>query len=167
MLLLVVAVYIFDSYFLKPKSEEMQEDIQTQYGVLQRYEHLVKGDGITEEAIRAEIAEIESIEKQLVQEKSEILASARLQNEVVGLADKAGLRILTIRPLNAVKTGNYRTMPIYFEGNGDIKQIGEFLRSVETGSMLIKVDKLSLNIMNIQTPKDLKFKIQLSGLGKL
>lgn len=166
-LLLVIAIYAFDSYFLKPKSEEMQEAIQAQYGVLQKYEHLVKGAGITEESIKSEIADIESIEKRLIQEKSGVLASAKLQNEILNLTDKAGLRIMTIRPLNAVKTGNYRTMPIYFEGNGDIKQIGDFLRSVESGSMLIKVDKLSLNIMNIQSPKDLKFKIQLSGLVKL
>lgn len=166
-LALVIAIYVFDSYFLKPKSEEVKETLQVQQGMLQKYEQIVKGKGFSEDEIKAEIADIEGIEKRLIQERTGLLASARLQAEISGLTDKAGLRVLTIRPLNTVKAGNYSTLPIYYEGHGDIKQISDFLNLLESSSMLIRVDKVSLHIMNIQTPKELKFKIQLSGLVKL
>ena len=67
----------------------------------------------------------------------------------------------------ASKVNDYHSIPIYFEGNGSIRGISEFLRLIEADGLLIKIDKLGLNITNMQNPKDLKFKIQVSGLAKL
>jgi hypothetical protein len=58
-------------------------------------------------------------------------------------------------------------VPIYFEGNGDIRQISDFLNSLETSGLLIKIDKLDLNVTNVQNPYSLKYKIQVSSMMKL
>ncbi|MEW6107564.1 MAG: type 4a pilus biogenesis protein PilO [Nitrospirota bacterium] len=162
--LFIVAVFVFENYFLEPEAEIMRESISAQYNALQKYEQFIKGAGATEEEIKSAIDDIKKIEKKLIDEKSEFLASARLQSEISGITSRAGLRILTVRPLSAVKINNYINIPLFIEGNGDIKQIGDFLKYVESGNLMIKIDKLNLNITNIQNPKELKFKIQLSGL---
>lgn len=164
---LVVAIFAFEYYFLEPKSEMLRESIKSQYDTLQKYEHFIKGVGTTEDEIKSAINDMKDTEKRLIQEKSEFLASAKLQSEISGLTDKAGLKVLIIRPLSSIKVNNYSNIPIYFEGNGDIKQIGDFLKYIESSSFMIKIDKLSLNITNVQNPKDLKFKIQVSGLIKV
>jgi hypothetical protein len=73
----------------------------------------------------------------------------------------------TIRPLSAVKLNDYSVVPVYFEGNANIKQVSEFLKLVESNPIMLKIDKLSLNITNMQKPDDLRFKIQMSGLSRI
>lgn len=166
-LALVVSVFIFEYYFLAPKSEMLRESIETRYNTLKKDEQFIIGAGATEDGMNSAINDMKNIEKRMIGEKTDFLASARLQGDVSAMAKKSGLNVLTIRPLSSVKAGNYSNMPIYFEGNGNIKQISEFLKNMESGRLLIKVDKLNLNITNVQNPKDLKFKIQISGLARI
>ncbi len=164
--LFVVAVFTFDYYFIEPKSEILRESIESRYDTLQKYEYFIKGANITEEEIESVLNDIKALEKRLIQEKTKFLSSAKLQSEISDMINKAGLKVLLIKPLSTEKVNNYTNMPIYFEGNGDIKQIGDFLKYLESSKLMIKIDKLSLNVTNVQNPKDLKFKIQVSGLAK-
>jgi hypothetical protein len=205
-LLLVCAVYLFETYVLTPATEHYRESLSKDYKTLQRYEYAVKGAGTTEKEVQALIANIKNTEKRLITEKSDFLASAKMQGEISDLTSKAGLNVATIRPMSAVKISDltrkagvnaatvrppagekmsdlpakapttrtiaeekstYSIIQVYFEGNGNIKQMGEFLKSVESNPLLLKIDKLSLNITNMQTPSDLKFKIQISALRKI
>jgi hypothetical protein len=137
------------------------------YETLQKYEEFMRGKEITEDDIKKVIEETDNIEAGLIKERSEFLASARLQREIETFAEKAGLKITAIRPLNVVKYDTYTGVPLYFEGNADIKQLGEFLRLIESEEMLTRIDKMNISVINIQNPKDLKIKIQVSGLVKI
>jgi Tfp pilus assembly protein PilO len=165
--LLVVTVFAFEYYFLAPKSEMLRESIEEKYNAVRREELSLTGANVTEKDIKALITEMGNIEKRLIQDKSEFLASARLQGEVSDIFAKAGLRVMTTRPLPAVKAGNYNIIPVYVEGNGNIKQLSDFLKDLESSRLLVKIDKLNVNITNLQNPRELKFKIQVSGLAKL
>jgi Tfp pilus assembly protein PilO len=164
--LLVLTVFLFETYFFQPKSEMMRESIAVQYDKLRKYESFIKGSAITEDEIKSAVKDMEKMEKRLINEKSEFLAVVKLQGEVSDLAGKAGLNIMNIRPMNTGKAGKYLLIPVYFEGNCNIKQMSDFLKSIETDGLLIKIDKLNLNITNMQNPRELKFKIQVSGLAK-
>lgn len=166
-LTLVASVFAFEYYFIAPKSEMLRESIETGYNALLKDEQFIKGTVITGDDIKKAADDMKNMEKRLIREQSEFLTFARLQGEVSDISEKAGLKVLTIRPLAAAKLGNYSNIPIYFEGNGNIKQISELLRHIESGSLLIKIDKINLNITNMQNPMELKFKIQVSGLAKL
>jgi hypothetical protein len=166
-LLCICSVYLFETYILSPATENYQESLATRYKTLQRYEYVLKGAGATEGGVKALANDLKNIETRLITEKSDFLASARLQREITGLTNKAGLNVATIRPMNEVKLGAYRVILVYFEGNGDIKQVSEFLKLVESDPLMLKIDKLSLNITNMQNTDDLKFKIQISALSKL
>lgn len=165
-LFFVVTVYLFQAYFLVPESERMREAIAAKYGTLQQQRGFLAGAGSTEEEIAKAIEEMAKLEKRLLNEKSEFLASAGMQRLITEMTDNAGLAVMTLRPMAAVKEKGYSLVPVYFEGNGSIKQVSDFLRAVEAHSLLFKVDKLSLNVTNIQNPGDLRFKIQVTGLNK-
>lgn len=164
---LVVSLFMFEYYFIVPKTEMMKESIETQYNALRKDEQFVLAAGTTEEGMNSVLNDMKDTEKRLIMEKTEFLASVKMQGEITDTARKAGLTLLTIKPLAIVKTGNYSSLPVYLEGSGNIKQISDFFKSVDSGKLLIKVDKLNLNITNVQNPKELKFKIQVSGLAKL
>ena len=165
-ILLIVTVLLFQNYYLAPRSEAMREEIQSEYGVLQKYEAYLKGSGITDKEIQAAIADMKKLEERLIPEKSEFLSSASMQRMVSELAEKTGLAVLTIRPINVVKEGEFLVVPVYFEGNANIKQISEFLAACEKSAVMLKIDKMSYNVTNLQNPKELRFKIQISGLAR-
>jgi len=166
-LLCVCTVYLFEAYFLTPATENYRESLADEYKTLQRFEYVVRGAGATEEGVQSLITDMKNTEKRLITEKSDFLASARIQGEITDLTGKTGLNVATTRPMNAVKLNAYSVIPVYFEGNGSINQVSEFLKLVETNPLLLKIDKLSLNITNMQQPDDLKFKMQISGLRKI
>ncbi len=163
----VCFLYLFEMYVLTPAIEKNRESLDKKYRTLQHYEYVIGVSGTTEDEIKALTAELTNIEKRIIDEKSDFLASARVQREVGDLAEKAGMNVSTTRPLNAFKLNDYSAIPVYFEGNGNIKQVSEFLKSVEAHRLILKVDKLSLNITNMQKPDDLRFKIQISGLSRI
>lgn len=165
-LLCICSVYLFETYILTPATENYREALAKKFKTLQRYEYVVKDAGATEEGVKALSNNVKNLENKLITEKSDFLASAKMQSEISGLTSKAGLNVATIRPMNEVKLNGYRIIQMYYEGNGDIKQVSEFLKLLESDPLMLKIDKLSLNITNMQNTDDLKFKIQISGLSK-
>lgn len=164
---LVLMMLLFQTYVLTPKSETMRGEIQVKSATLQKYETYMEGASITDAEIKTAGEEVKVVEAKLVRESSEFLAAARVQNELSELTQNAGLTIQTIKPLNTVKAKSFFIIPVYFEGSGTIKQIGDFLNEVEKHAILLKVEKVSINVTNIQNPRELRFKMQISGLGKV
>jgi Tfp pilus assembly protein PilO len=163
----VAAVFIFEYAFLAPRAEMMKESIETGNEALVRDEQFLRSARTASGGMSALIDETKSIEGRLIREKSDFLASAKLQGEISGIAGKSGLNVMTIRPLAPVKVGNFKEISVYFEGSGDIKQMSDFLQGIEQDKLLVKVAKLNVTIMNMQNPKDLKYKIQVSALARL
>ncbi len=164
---LVAMVFIFQYAFLVPQTETMRESIETKYKTLLRDQQFLGSAGMNAANMNSLINETKGIEDRLIQEKSDFLASAKLQGEVSGIARQSGLNVMTIRPVPTVKLGKYSVISVYFEGSGDIKKMSDFLKGIEEDKLLIKVNKLGINITNMQNPKDLKYKIQVSALTKL
>lgn len=163
---LVMALLLFQSYVLTPRSENMREEIQTRAVTLQKYETYLESSSLTDAEIKKTGEEMKAVEKKLVTESSEFLAAARVQKELSELTQNAGLSIQNIRPLNVVKAKTFYSVPVYFEGSGTIRQISDFLNAVEKHTILLKIEKMSINVTNIQNPRELRFKMQISGLGK-
>ncbi len=163
---LILTVMLFQNYFLAPRSENMRSEIAAKYGTLQKYEAYLKGAAITEAETKRAAEDIGKLNKRLIAEKSEFLSSAAMQRLVSDLSERSGLNVLSLRPMNTSKEGAFIIVPVYFEGTGSIKQISEFFRNAEANPLLLKIDKINLNVTNMQNPKDLRFKIQVSGLGR-
>lgn len=164
---LVAVLLAADYYYLGPLSVSLKDAIHARYGVLRRDEQFVREAGATTSGLEAYEKEMKSFDGRLMKEKSEFLASARLQEKFSALTQVSGLAVTTVRPMAAVKIGPYSGIPLYVEGSGTIQQISTLLREVEGEQMLLKIDKLSLAITNMQNPTELRFKIQVSGLAQL
>lgn len=163
---LVVALFVFQRYFLEPRTEEIRAALERESATLEKYQRVVRSapPGETEMARIEE--RVKTLEKRLVPDASEQLASATIQSHVVELAGKSGFSISTIKPGNPVKRDSYRQIPVYFEGNGNIKQVSDFLKALDQDRILLSVDKLGVNITSMQNPKELKVKVQISGMMK-
>jgi hypothetical protein len=148
-----------------PVTENYRESLEDEYKTLRRYEYVVKDAKVTEEESKSLLTEMQNAEKRLIT-ASRFSRLRKMQGEITDLTGKTGLNVATIRPMSAEKLKAYSVIRIYFEGNGNINQVSEFLKLVDANPMLLKIDKLSLNITNMQNPDDLKFKIQISGLRK-
>jgi hypothetical protein len=166
-LALAVTIIAFDRYFLLPRAETLRESLAVVNGGLKKDEQFINSAVMPEKDVAAAAGAIKDLEKRMIQERTEFLASVRLQDEVSDMAGKAGLRILTTRSMPAAKLGNYQVIPLYFEGNGTIKQMSDLLKAMESGGLLIKVDKLTMGITNMQNPRELKFKMQVSGVARI
>jgi Tfp pilus assembly protein PilO len=163
---LVAAVFIFQYAFLTPRMETMRDTIQTSQKALLMDEQFLLESAKNAGGLDELVKNAKNIETRMLDEKSAFLDSAKLQGEVSGIAGTSGLKVTTIRPLTPGKLGNFSVISIYFEGNGDIRQVSDFLKGIEQDKLLIKVDKLNITITNVQNPKELKYKIQVSALAK-
>lgn len=166
-LALAVTIIAFDRYFLTPRAETIRELLAVADGGLKKEEQFIKNAVLPEKGVTATAETIRTLEKRMIGEKTEFLASVSLQDAVSEMAVKAGLRILTTRSMPAAKLGNYQAIPLYFEGNGTIKEVSDFLKAIESGKLLVKVDKLTIGITNMQKPRELKFKMQVSGVARI
>ncbi|MDA8083486.1 MAG: GspMb/PilO family protein [Nitrospiraceae bacterium] len=165
-LALAVTVAAFDRYFVVPRAAALEDSVAVAYRGLQKDERFVRGPAGTGKDITAATEDLRKLEGGLIPEKTEFLASVRLQDDVSGMAGKAGLRIATTRTLPAADLGGYLSIPIYYEGSGDIKRLSDFFRALESGPLLVRVDRLTIGVTNMQNPKELKFKMQVSGVAR-
>jgi Tfp pilus assembly protein PilO len=164
--LILLSLLMYEYYFIIPQTDVIKEMISSKQETLQKYERFINEAGSAEEGIKKAIAATDSIKSQLISEKSRYRAAAILQGRIESVAGKSGLKIMSIRPLNMVKYESYAGIPVYMDCSGDMKQLSEFLKLVENDAIMLKIDKININAVNITNPKDLRIRIQLSGLLK-
>ncbi|MEK7333127.1 MAG: type 4a pilus biogenesis protein PilO [Nitrospirota bacterium] len=163
----IIAAHVFFIAPLAGKRTEMKELLQVKYASLRKYETFLKSTGSAETELDAAVKEVEALEANAFQDKNESLAFAKMQGYVQDMAEKSGIKILSIKPLSVVKYKHYADLPIQLEASGGIIQLGEFLKQTDASKQLIRIDRLSIGVMNIQTPGELKIRIQVSGLMKV
>lgn len=160
----IIAVHVFFIMPLAGKRTEMKELLQVKYASLQKYETFLKSTGKAETELDAAVKEVEGLEANVFQDKNESLAFAKMQGYVQDMAEKSGIKILSIKPLSVVKYKHYADLPVQLECSGGISQLGEFMKQIDTSKQLIRLDRLSIGVMNIQMPGELKIRVQVSGL---
>ena len=161
----ILSLFLFQRYVVDPGREALREKLESDSATLDKYQRVLRSP--VSEADVAKLQElIQKQETRLLKETSVFLASAKMQSRVTEIAAKAGLNLSTLRAVDPAAMGSYKAITVYFEASGSIKQISEFLKDIENDAILMKCDKLSVNVTNLQTPKELRVKIQISGLMK-
>lgn len=162
----LIAAHVFFIVPLAEKRAEIKESLQAKYASLWKYEAFLKTTGKAETEFDTAAKEVEGLEANVFQGKNEALAFAKLQGYVQDIAEKSGIKILSIKPLSMVKYKHYADLPVQLESTGGIIQLGEFMKQIDASRQLIRIDRLAVSVMNIQTPWELKIRIQVSGLTK-
>ncbi len=159
----VFSIFLFQKHVLDPSAERLRAELESEEAELRKYERVLAAPVSAEDLQKAK-DEMSAIEKRLLHEPSAFLASTKVQTRITDGAAKAGLSLSTLKPVDPVESDGYRIVPVYFEGNGTIRQVSEFLQAMDRDQLLLRVDRISLNIMSLQNPRDLRVKMQVSGV---
>jgi Tfp pilus assembly protein PilO len=160
-LAVLVAIYVL---VLEPMSEKrvyMQEQLKTNYVTLVKYQKYQKQKGQSSKRLEVAQKALEMAESPLLSHSDTSVAFARLQLDVQRLAAMSGLQVTSVKPLPAVEFKHYTGLPIFLDCTGDIKDLGEFLKSLDARDVLFGIDRL--NVAAQQNGR-LRVKIQLTGL---
>jgi Tfp pilus assembly protein PilO len=163
----IIASYVFFIMPLSDRRAEIKDSLEAKYVTIHKYETYLKAAEKTGDELDAAVKEINNIESYILQDTDESLAFVRLQGYIKDFADKSGIKILSIKPLSVVKYKHYANLPVQLEASGVISQLSEFMRHIDKSKRLLRIDKLNINVTNIQMPSEFKIKMQVSGLMKI
>jgi Tfp pilus assembly protein PilO len=155
------AIYVLLLQPMEEKRGNMQEQLRSNYGTLIRYEKYSERKDDANERLEAALIELERIERHVLPNSDTSVAFAKLQLDIQRMATQSGLTVVSIKPLPTVEFKHYTGLPIFLDCTGDIKNLGEFLRVLDSGDVL-----LDTNLRGIAAQQDgsLRIKIQLTGL---
>jgi Tfp pilus assembly protein PilO len=142
----------------------MRAELQTEYATLLKYRQFVRGARVTEEQLQAARRELQALKEGIITGVQKPLAFARLQLRLQEAARAAGLQSRTIRPLKAAQEGPFLSLPIFLEARGDMRALSEFLRSLDEPQGFMRIDSLMLSLVDVRKQKELRIKMQVSGL---
>jgi Tfp pilus assembly protein PilO len=165
---LMMSFYVLVITPVSEKRASLRERRDADFQTLLRYRSFVSGAKVSREELLAARKELEGIEQGVIRESQEPLAFAELQLRLQDAAGSAGLSTLTIRPLPAKseKQKGYATLPIYMEAEGGIKALSDFLKSLDSADSYVRIDTLIINHKDVREQRELRVKMQVSGLMK-
>lgn len=162
----LIAFYVLVVIPAEGKKDLVRERLYARYEKLQKYRHLMSGGETSRDVLDSERKELETLEKGLIKEHQEPIAFAAIQLRIQDQAAKAGLATTTIRPMKAEKEGYYTWLPISIEAEGSIKQVSDFMRSLDSAYSYMKIENLTISQKDLREEKQLKLRMQIAGLVK-
>lgn len=157
----LLGIYVLLVAPLKDKRVELKDRLFVEYKTMAKLENFIGSSLGAEGDIEKAAAELEEMEQYIIHEPDVSLAFASLQSKVQDLAESSGMRITSIKPLQAVTYEGYLGLPIFVDCNGDMRQLSSFLNFLDSSWEFIAIDKLNVSVL----PQGrLRVKIQLSGL---
>jgi Tfp pilus assembly protein PilO len=143
-LALLLLRFIIVSPFLSYR-ESLQDEIVSHREMLQNdHAYLARASDITHhlEALRARYAEIRT---QLVPGDTPTLAAASLQDTLHTLATDKGITIQSTQVMREEAVGDFRRIAVRITVTGELRQLADFLASIEYGQRLLSVPFLEIS----------------------
>jgi ACT domain-containing protein len=95
-------------------------------------------------ALDAARKEIKIREPKLLSGNTASVSASDLQETIQGLATKEGAQVITTRVLNPEPAGSFSKIAIQMEIGGQIDQIANFIRSIDSSAKLLVVDEINV-----------------------
>ncbi len=147
-LTLVIFLLVVGRYFLvSPLLERrvwVQSQIEIQSQILERdLRYITQKEEIQAvlEKARGRLKELESL---LLSGDTPSVSASGLQDLVGAVAAKEGAKVITMRVLNPEAIGSYIKIPIQMEATGDIGQIVNLIKGIQSAEKLLIVNELNL-----------------------
>jgi Tfp pilus assembly protein PilO len=157
----LVAAYVFLVSPLEAKRSEVQERLQTDYRTLSKYQKVLAGREQIEPRLEHTREELRRMEENIFENTKLSVAFAKLQKDVQGLAAKSGLGVTSIKPLPTISYEHYTGLPIYVDCKGNIRNLGKFLKEIDSSDRFYSIDRLDISAAQ---GGGLRIRMQLSGL---
>ena len=94
--------------------------------------------------LEASRAQIKGLEPQLLTGDTPPVSASDLQETVQAMAAREGTQVITTRVLNPEPTGSFSKIGIQLEIGGQIQQIANLIRGIETSPKLLVIDEINI-----------------------
>ncbi len=167
LLALVLGVYVF---FISPAVSEkrtaLREELDDRLSELRKNELLVMDKPAAQAGLEKARKRLDAMEKTMMQVPEEPLAVAKLQGRLQDLAERAGIKILSIKTRPSEGKNGYYALPLEIEGTGGIGHVSDFLKAVDSGGEFVRIDRLSVSTTGLPGEETLRMKVVITGLIK-
>lgn len=162
--LAILLFYLADSYLL-PYWDSMgqtSERIQIQARRVASYRRVLHGQDSVRAALEAARQQAASIEKGLLENESDALATAEMQGLVKEMVLSKGLsfRRSDLQPVKNISP-NYSKVSTRVELAGAVDQVVTLLAAIETADRILAVDEVRISPAIAGSPKDKSLQVSL------
>lgn len=147
--LLVLARYLLVSPFLE-RREWVKSQLELQPQLLEKNLRYVGQKEKMTAALEKARGELKAVEASLLSGDTPSVSASDLQQAVQSLAAKEGTQVISTRVLNPETTGSFTKIPIQVEVSGQIEQVANLIKGIESAEKLLVVSEL--NIRSLFTP---------------
>lgn len=147
--LLVVGRYVLVSPLLA-RRDWVKSQLEIQPQLLEKNLRYAGQRGEIMASLEKARGEIKTIEPSLLSGDTPSVSASDLQQAVQGLAAKDGVQVISTRVLNPEAMGSFTKIPIQMEIGGQIDQVANLIKGIESAEKLLVVSEL--NIRSLFSP---------------
>ena len=140
-LLLVLGHYFLIVPYLQHR-EWVKSQLELQPQLLTKNLRFIDRKVEIESGLEKARAELKGLESELLSGDTSSVSASSIQEAVQVLADKEGIQIITTRVLNPEVMGSFTKIPIQLELSGQIDQLANFIKAIESTKSLLIVSEL-------------------------
>jgi Tfp pilus assembly protein PilO len=142
-LLVFIAKYAVITPFLE-RREWVKNQLESQPQLLQKnLRYLAQKDALAS-ALETARAQIKMQEPKLLTGDTPSVSASDLQETVQAMAAREGTQVITTRVLNPEAAGSFSKIGIQLEISGQIQQIANLVRGIETAPKLLVIDEINV-----------------------
>ncbi|RMG72573.1 MAG: hypothetical protein D6710_04610 [Nitrospirae bacterium] len=160
---LLIALYVNYIRPIPEKRQEIREETFLKKKKLKKYRELTMQKEEIERELANIKARIEKMNDAFLPVKNETLGLVTIQQIVREGAQKANLRLVSLRPVDLMRGKYIVGLPVQVTAVGDIKAFTEFLKTIVESPYLLSLDMLNIRVINIQKPDNIRIKFTLTG----
>jgi Tfp pilus assembly protein PilO len=142
-LFLILGQYIVVAPFLE-RREWIKSQLDSQPQLLEKNLRYLAQKEALATALESTQSEIKAREPKLLTGDTLSVSASDLQDTVQGLATREGTQVITTRVLNPEPAGSFSKIAIQMEIGGQIEQIANLVRGIETSPKLLVVDEINV-----------------------
>jgi len=142
-LIILVARYFIVSPFLE-RREWVKSQLELQPQLLEKNQRYLARKDEFAAGLEAARNEIKAREPKLLTGDTPSVSASDLQDTVQNLAVKGGTQVITTRVLNPETVGSFAKIAIQMEIGGQIDQIVNLMRAIDTSPKLLVVDEINV-----------------------
>jgi general secretion pathway protein M len=145
--LIIVVVFVAKYAAITPLLERRQwvkNQLESQPQLLQKNLRYVGQKEILIAALESARGQIKAQEPKLLSGDTPSVTASDLQETVQAMATREGTQVITTRVLNPEPAGSFSKIGIQLEIGGQIQQIANLVRSIETAPKLLVIDEINV-----------------------
>jgi ACT domain-containing protein len=142
-LLVFLAKYALVTPFLE-RREWVKHQLETQPQLLSKNLHYLGQKEVMLAALETARANVKAQEPKLLTGDTASVSASDLQETVQALAARQGTQVITTRVLNPEPAGSFSKIAIQMEIGGQIQQIANLIKDIESASKLLVIDEINV-----------------------